>query len=326
MSFREPLFLLAILAVPLLGLLYWTMQGQRQAEGRRFADPALLPNLVTGQPGWRRHVPVLLLLAAIASLSVAIARPERTVSKPKRQATVMLVTDVSASMNATDVRPNRLAAAQAAARRFAKQVPETFGIGFVAFNASAELRLPPTTDRPRLEAVVEGLRAEGGTAMGDGIQTAVQAIRQRQREQQQGFASAQPTPSAIILLSDGANSAGAAEPRAAAEEARRLNVPIYAIALGTEQGTITLTNPLGIDQTVAVPPDSETLRDIADITRGRFFDAADSDQLDRVYQALGSRIGFERVPQEITVLFVGLGVVLLLVGGGLGVRWFGRPV
>lgn len=324
MSFREPAYLAALLLLPLAVLVYVALQRRRREEGKRFAAAALMPNVVTGSPGWRRHLPALLLLAALTTLVFALARPERTVAQPKRQATVMLVTDISGSMSATDVKPDRLAAAQKAARTFISKVPDTFRIGFVTFNQYAEVRLPPTTDRYQLEPVIRGLIADGGTAMGDGLARGVDAVEAQLRAQRE-TADRRP-PAAIILLSDGKNTVGEAEPLDVAREARRLRIPIYAVALGTPLGSIEVTDQFGLTQTIAVPPDPETLKQIARITGGRFFDAEDAEQLESIYETLGTRIGFEREKREVTSAFAGGGLLLLLLGGALGMRWFGRPL
>jgi Ca-activated chloride channel homolog len=323
-SFREPVYLVALLVVPLAVLAYLAVGRRRREDAARFATPGLMPNVVTAAPGWRRHLPAAFVLLALAVLVLALARPERTVAQPKRQATVMLVTDISGSMNATDVDPDRLTAAQRAARNFVEKVPDTFRIGFVAFNQYAELRLPPTTDRSQIGGVIDGLLADGGTAMGDGLQRAVEAI-QGQLRRQRATGDDRP-PAAIVLLSDGKNTSGRTRPIDAAQAARRLRIPIYAVALGTPDGSITLTDPGGFEQTIPVPPDPATLKEVARLTNGRFYDAVDADQLDSIYETLGTRIGFEQEKQEVTAAFAGGGLLLLVLGGSLGLRWFGRPV
>lgn len=324
MSFREPAFLAGLLLVPVALLLYGATQRRRRAEAAAFASPELMANVVTGAPGWRRHLPAALTLLAVAALVLALARPERTIAQPKRQATVMLVTDVSGSMSATDVQPDRLAAAQRAAKTFVSKVPETFRIGVVTFNQYAELRLPPTSERSEIEPAIDALTADGGTAMGDGLQRGLDAIEGQLRSQR---ATGDPrAPAAIVLLSDGKNTAGQSSPTDVARRARELRVPIYAVALGTPGGTITLTDPGGFDQTIPVPPDPETLKAVAQVTQGRFFDAPNASQLESVYEAIGTRIGYVESRQEVSAAFAGGGLLLLLVGGALGMRWFGRPV
>ena len=152
MSFREPVMLAGLVLIPLAALAYLSMQRRRRREAATFANPALLPNLVTARPGWRRHLPPLLILLALAALVVALARPQRTVAAPQRAATVMMVTDISGSMNANDVEPDRLTAAVKAAQRLTDELPETFRLGLVTFADFAEVQAPPTTDRSPVSA------------------------------------------------------------------------------------------------------------------------------------------------------------------------------
>jgi Ca-activated chloride channel family protein len=323
-SFREPAFLAGLVLLPIALALYAALQRRRRDAAAAFASPELMPNVVTGTPGWRRHLPAAFTLLALGALVLALARPERTVAQPKRQATVMLVTDVSGSMSATDVEPDRLAAAQAAAKTFVSKVPDTFRIGVVTFNQYAELRLPPTSERSEIEPAIDSLLADGGTAMGDGLQRGLDAVEGQLRSQR--ATGDRRAPAAIVLLSDGKNTAGETSPLDAARRARQLGVPIYAVALGTPDGTITLSDPGGFEQTIPVPPDPQTLKKLAGVSRGRFFDAPSAEQLESVYATLGTRIGFEESKQEVSAAFAGGGLLLLLVGGALGLRWFGRVV
>lgn len=325
MSFASPAYLAGLLLVPAAVFVYLALQRRRRAAAAAFSSPALMPNVVTDRPGWRRHVPAALALLALTVLVLAVARPERTVAQPKRQATVMLVTDVSGSMNADDVEPSRLTAAQRAAETFVDKVPKATRVGLVSFNDHAALLLPPTTDREGVGPVVSSLQADGGTAMGDGLAQALASIQAESQRQQPSARGGRP-PAAIVLLSDGANSAGSTDPIAAAQAARKLGVPIYAVALGTPDGTITLQDTFGQTRTISVPPDSETLKEIARTTGGRFFDAPDASELKSIYGSLGSRIGVETAKEEVTAAFAGGGLLLLLLGGGLGMRWFGRPL
>jgi Ca-activated chloride channel family protein len=324
MSFREPAYLAGLALLPLAMLLYAALQRRRAETAAAFASPSLMPNVVTGSPGWRRHVPAVLILIALGALVLALARPERTIAQPKRQATVVLVTDVSGSMSATDVEPDRLAAAQAAAKTFVEKVPDTFRIGVVTFNQYAELRLPPTAERSQIEPAIDSLVADGGTAMGDGLQRGLDAVESQLRTQR--ATGDRRSPAAIVLLSDGKNTAGQTSPLDAARRARELRVPIYAVALGTPEGTITLTDPGGFEQTIPVPPDPSTLKQLARLSQGRFFDAPSAEQLESVYETLGTRIGFEETKQEVSAAFAGGGLLLLVLSGAIGLRWFGRVV
>jgi len=321
MSFREPSILAGLILVPLVMLAYAGLQRRRRAEAARWANPALMPNLVTARPGWRRHLPPLLLALALGVLVVALARPQRTVASPKRQATVMMVTDVSGSMRATDVEPDRLTAAVEAAKALKDKLPETFRLGLVTFSDFAEVQAAPTTERGPVDNALDALAADGGTSMGDGIVRGIESARQPVPKPGGGT---QRLPATIVLLSDGKQTAGSFDPLEAARQARRLNIKINAIALGTESGSIEVTGPLGVTQTIPVPPDTETLRQIARITGGRYFNVQDADRLESIYANLGTRIGAQERKEEVTVAFAGGGLVLLIVGGAMSLLWFGR--
>ena len=157
MSFREPAVLIGLALLPLAAAAYAVMQRRRRADAARFGNPALLPGLATARPGWRRHLPPLLLLLALGALVVAIARPQRSVAAPQRQATVMMVTDVSGSMRATDVEPDRLSAAVEAGHALADKLPDKLRLGLVSFSDYAEQTVPPTTEREPVEDALDRL-------------------------------------------------------------------------------------------------------------------------------------------------------------------------
>jgi Ca-activated chloride channel family protein len=246
----------------------------------------------------------------------------------------MLVMDVSGSMDATDVSPTRLLAAKRAALTFLDQLPPRVRVGLVSFSSTVQTLSAPTTDRALIRNALGLLRANGGTAMGDGLVRAleVQAAANAAATASpspSGSPSAQPSqppiPLAVVLLSDGANTAGTQQPLDAAKQAKQLSVPVYTIALGTPGGTITVSGGgRGGMQTIAVPPDTDTLRQIADLTSGGFFNAPTESDLRAIYQDLGSRVGFTQEDQEVTVLFAGLGLVFMLIGGALAAVWFNR--
>jgi len=323
-SFGEPILLFGLVLVPLAALAYLAMQGRKRREAAAFANPALMPNLVTARPGLRRHLPPLLLMLALAAMVVALARPQRTVASPERAATVMMVTDISGSMNATDVEPNRLSAAVKSAKRLTDELPETFRLGLVTFSDFAEQRAAPTTDRDVVRAALDRLSAVGGTAMGLGLQRGLEAARQP-------VANADGTgtsrlPAVLVLLSDGKDTQGGVGPIEVAEKARRAGIPIYAIALGTPDGEVEVQDSFGLTTRIQVPPDTETLKEIAKVSRGRFYEAADSAKLEEIYAGLGTRLSSKQVKEEVTVAFAGGALLLLLLGSGLSMAWFGRPV
>jgi Ca-activated chloride channel homolog len=323
-TFREPLMLAGLVLLPLAALAYLSIQRRKRHEAAAFANPALLPNLVTGRPGWRRHLPPLLLLLALAALVLALARPQRTVASPQRAATVMMVTDISGSMNATDVQPDRLTAAIRSARRLTDELPEQFRLGLVTFADFPEVQAPPTTDRAPVKAALDRLRAEGGTAMAVGLQRALDLARQPVPDQT--GSGTRRLPAVLVLLSDGKDTQSSVSPATVAEQARRYRIPIYAIALGTPTGEVEVRDQLGFLQRIQVPPDTETLREIARITGGRYFAAPDAARLESIYSNLGTRLSSRPEQREVTAAFAGGALLLLLAGGAMSLRWFGRPL
>jgi Ca-activated chloride channel family protein len=323
-SFAEPTMLAGLILVPLAVMTYMAMQRRRAREARTFANPALVPNLITERPGWRRHLPPLLILLALAALVLALAKPQRTVAAPQRAATVMMVTDISGSMNATDVEPDRITAAVRAGRRLSDKLPETFRLGLLTFADFPEVRVAPTTDRSAVNAALERLTAVGGTAMGSALDRALEIARTAVPNED--GTGTRRLPAVIVLLSDGKDTQGGVNPVDAAQQARAARVPIFAIALGTPGGEIEVQDPLGFTQTIQVPPDTETLKEVARISRGRYFAAPDAAKLEEIYGNLGTRLSSKEEKREVTVAFAGGALVLLMAGGALGLRWFGRPV
>lgn len=299
MSFSSPLALLCLFAVPLAILLHVATERRRRRYPVRFPALATLASVLPAEPQWRRHVPFALLALALAALAFSLARPQRTIDVPVQRASVVLVTDVSRSMSATDVSPTRLEAARSAAEGFLDKVPKELRVGLVAFSDAPQTLQTPTTDHARVSGALNTLQPINGTFTGAGLRTALDALQIRD-----GGAAGRP-PSAIVLLSDGAASDGTRSYDVAAE-ARRLRVPIYTVALGTPQGTITDNGRVR-----PVRPDPEALRRIASLSGGEAFEAEDFDQLTAVYDRLGSQIGTKPAKEEITAWFAG-GALLLL--------------
>jgi Ca-activated chloride channel family protein len=304
-TFGEPLFLLGLLLLPLGALAYMSRERRARAGREAFAPAALLPSVVPRRAGWRRHAPVIGYGLAAAALVTALSRPQATLAVGLEQATVVVVTDRSGSMLATDVAPNRLLAARAAGASLIESVPDDVRVGAIAFNHSVSILQSPTRDHTAVRQALAGVDAAGSTATGDALLSALRMIADARRPGQ-----ASP-PAAIILLSDGASMQGR-DPVAVAREARRARVPVYTVALGTPDGFV--VNPLtGAPQ--AVPPDPETLRRVARITGGRAFDAERAGDLDAVYERLGRAVAARREPREVTAAFAAGG--LLLLAGGL---------
>ena len=319
MSFGAPLFLLALLLVPLAVVAYVRHERTRRAAAAAFVMPALQASVVPRTPGWRRHMPLAVYALALTVLIVALAKPQTTVAVPVERASIMLTTDYSGSMQATDVPPSRLRAARAAAERFLDQVPEAVRVGLVAFNQNARLVESPTTDRGVVRAAVRALKPSGGTATGEALALSLGGLA----AQKDG--EGRRVPSAIILLSDGKSVRGR-PPTAVAARAKDLKIPIYTVTLGTEAGTITVRRRDGTTEARPVPPDPVESREVARISGGRAYTADTAKDLSAVYDALGSRIGYRDEQREITAAFSG-GALLLLAGGALlSLHWFRRLV
>jgi len=312
MSFQAPLFLLALALIPLV--LGAAVLARRRAPRYAVRLPSV-PTLaaVVGQaPRWRRVLPTALLCAALAGLAGALARPEATVAVPVERASVVLVTDASGSMRASDVEPTRLDAARDAGDAFLDRVPDELQVGLVGYSDAPNTVMRPTTDHAAVRATLDGLVADGGTGTGDALEAALGTLPGDEEGEQR-------PPAAVVLLSDGANSTGR-EPVQVAREAAAVGVPVYTVALGTAAGEI--EQPDG--RRVAVPPDRRTLERIAATSGGEAFTASDAGQLDRVYERLGSRIGTREETREVTAGFAA--AALLLLAGALvsSRRWTGR--
>jgi Ca-activated chloride channel family protein len=242
---------------------------------------------------------------------------------PVEHAQIMLLTDVSGSMLATDVKPNRLVAARRAAQRFIDRVPKQVNVGVEAFNQTPQVLANPTTDRAALALALGRLSSSGGTATGEAIQTATRVLRQAPS------LSGKKPPSAIVLLSDGASTKGV-DPVAAAQAAAKVKIPVYTVTLGTPTGTITVprveSDPSAGTIVKPVPPDEESLHAIAQASGGKSYTAESADDLSAVYERLGSQLGTKKEPRQITAGFAGAGLMLLALGAALSLRWFGRLI
>ena len=320
MSFQSPFWLLALLIVPLLVAGYILRERRRASDAARFASPALLPNVVDHRPGIRRHLPVAILLLAFAALVVGVARPHATVTVPREEATVILALDVSNSMRATDVKPTRLAAAQAAAESFAAHVPKKFQVGIVTFASRATVALPPTTDRSLVHTALTSLHSSGGTALGDAVALSTQLV-QRQRT-----VDGTVPPAAVLLISDGKQDGGRTTATAAAAKAKAAHIPVYTVVVGTPNGQIQQKLTGGYTATIQVPANPADLQALAQTTGGQFFAASNDARVTNVYKLLGSRLGHRSINREMTDVVGGIAALLLLVGGALSAFWFKRVI
>jgi len=320
-SFAAPLVLVLLLAIPVLVVLYGAHQRDRRRAAAAFAAPVMTPSVAPNRPRWRMHVPMLAFLLALAILILAAARPQKTVAVPVERASIMLITDVSGSMQATDVRPTRLVAARTAAKRFVANVPKTVNIGVMALSSKPRVLASPTRDRVAIDQALDQLTPRGGTGTGEAITAATNILKH-----QPGVNGKRP-PSAIVLLSDGA-ATGTIDPVSAAQAARKLRIPIYTVALGTQEGTITVPRPggQGGTETRRVPPDPQSLAEVAKASGGKTYTAADASKLSDVYKSLGSLLGTKNEKRQVTAGFAGGALVLLLLGAAMSLRWFGRLI
>jgi Ca-activated chloride channel family protein len=318
MIFQSPWWLLALLVVVALVGLYVLLQVRRKAYAARFTNVALLGTIVPKRPGWRRHVAFGLLALGLATLVVSLAMPSTEVRVPRERATVVMAVDVSLSMQATDIEPDRFRAMQSAGKEFVDVLPDRINLGLVSFAGTATTLVPPTTDRAAVANALDNLDLAESTAIGDAVFTSLTAIENFQSTVEAG--DAEPPPARIVLLSDGYNTVGRPETQAI-DAAREAGVPVSTIAFGTDYGTLDLNG-----ETVPVPVDRATLEEIADQTGGSYSEAASAAELEQVYADLGSQIGYTTEPQDISPRFVRAGVVLVLLGAVLSLVWTNRLV
>ena len=328
MTFGWPWTLLGLAPVPLLVLWYRALLRVRATRRAELAALGLVaPTAVASGP--RRHVAPALFLVALVLLVAAAARPEAAVPQPRREGTVILAFDVSASMAAPDTAPTRLAAAKAAASAFVERQPATVLIGIVAFGGSGVLTQEATADRASVLAAIARLTPQGGTGLASGLRTALSTIVGRQVQLGAADNSGQPqgqdlgyhSSAAIVLLSDGENTHGP-DPLGLADLASTAGVRVYSIGVGRPEGTV-----LEIDGfQVATALDEPLLREIAERTDGTYFAADDERALAAVYDTIELVWTVDDELVELTALFAAAAGVALLVGVGLSVAWFGRAV
>ncbi|MEV0380250.1 VWA domain-containing protein [Nonomuraea sp. NPDC050643] len=312
MTLIAPLWLLLLVPVALLALSYVVMAlRSRTSYAVRFTNLDLLDRVAPRRPGWRRHVPAAALLLMFALLVVGFARPTAEVQVPRERATIMVAFDVSASMGATDVAPNRFEAAKQAARQFVQGLPERFNLGLVSFSSSASVAVPPTVDRRVVMDALDRLSTASGTAIGEAVFSSLEAIAALDSEEE-------APPAHIVLLSDGSNTTGRTVSDAAAEASSR-GVPVTTIAYGTADGTISLSG-----REVPVPVDGPALRGLAESAGGGFYEAASGDELQAVYEDIGTSVGYRTERQEIWQWFVGAGLIFALIAAATSMLWFSR--
>ena len=314
MTFQTPWLLVLLLLVPVGIVLY--LRSERRAARRRaaFAREPLLANVLPRRAGWRRHAPVALHGIAATALLVALARPQATVDVPVEQASVVVTTDRSGSMLAKDVAPSRLEAARDAAVSFVEAVPDELRVGAIAFNHEPTVLQSPTRDHDAVVSALRTVQPAGTTATGDALEQALRLIESARTGRSQN------APAAIVLLSDGKSVRGR-DVLEVAREAREAKVPVFTVSLGTPTGTIETD---GVRR--EVPPDPETMRRVAELTGGKAYSVDDAEELEEIYERLGSQLATEPREQEVTAAFAGGALLLVLLGAGASTRWFGRPL
>ncbi|HEX2046227.1 MAG TPA: VWA domain-containing protein [Acidimicrobiales bacterium] len=292
---------------------YVVMQLRRKDYAVRFTNLALLDSVAPKRPGWRRHVPATAFMLAMVALVTAFAQPARPVRVPRERATVVMAIDVSLSMEATDVEPTRLVAAQEAAKEFVDIVPARLNLGLVAFSGVAQVLVPPTTDHDQLKRSIDNLQLGPRTAVGEAIFASLGSIASVLAEPGQP-----PPPGRIVLMSDGETTVGRPN-ELAARAAIDAKVQISTIAFGTDDGYVTVEG-----RNIPVPVNRDALAQIADATGGRAFEAATARELRRVYADIGSSIGYRTEQREVTSWVVGLALAFALAAAAGSLLWSSR--
>lgn len=312
MSFASPWALAALVLVPLALIAY--VVRERRGRRRSVVAPALRAAVVPRRAGWRRHVPVVGGVLAGGVLLATLAKPERTVAVPVEQATVVITTDRSGSMAATDVAPSRIVAARTAAQDFVDAIPADLRVGAITFNQAPMVLQSPTRDHAAVRAALGSIQVAGSTATGDALQASLDMIKAAARTPQ-----TRDAPAAIVLLSDGESVRGR-DLLEVARAAKAAKVPVYTVSLGTAAGTIQTKNG-----TSKVPPDVAAMQQVAAITGGQSFAIQDASSLSKVYEQLGSKLAKEDQQRSVVGDFSGLALLVLAGGTLLSLRLVGRP-
>lgn len=347
-NFLWPEFLWLLAVLPLLALLYWWILRRRKKFALRYASLSIVREAMGRTTGWRRHIPPVLLLLAFGAMLLAAARPVATITLPSTQQTIILAMDVSGSMRATDVQPNRLVASQNAAKAFLKELPRHVKVGIVAFAGSAQVVQPVTLSREDLNVAIDKFQLQRATAIGSAIVVALselfpgqvdlasvtygrasndpfapqgRAIDQPQTEKK----PFEPVPAgsygsaAIILLTDGQRTTGVDTAEAAKMAADR-GVRVYTVGVGTVEGEV-----IGFEGwSMRVRLDEDSLKAVARDTKGEYFYAGTAENLQQVYESLSTRLTVEKKETEVSGLLALAAAVLVLLSAGLSLLWFQR--
>jgi Ca-activated chloride channel family protein len=312
MTFEWAPALLGLLIMPILAALYIYAQRRRKQFVTRYSNLDTLKKIAPKQAGWRKHIPPILFLIGLTALLFALARPISLVSLPREQANVMLVIDASASMRVNDLQPTRLDAAKDAARGFVESLPPQLSVGVVSFNAKANVNAPLTRDRSAVISAINNLKTDNGTAIGDGLLLALNTARPSTT-----LRSAQDAPTTFVLISDGESREGE-PPLQVAPSVKQAGIVVHTVGIGQRGARVVFegAQTVGLDET--------TLQQIARETGGRYFYAEETSQLRQIYRELSTQVGFVQERQEVTALFVAVGVAFLVVAAALSLLWFQR--
>jgi Ca-activated chloride channel family protein len=295
---------------------YVILQLRRKRYVARFSNVALLATIAPRRPGWRRHLTFAFMLLALTVLSIGVAKPSATVRVPRDRATVMMAIDVSESMQATDVLPNRIKAAQVAAEQFADLLPAQINLGLVKFGGTASVVVPPTVDRDTIKSAIANLALEPSTAIGEAVFASLDAVTVFSASST--AKGAKPAPARIVLMSDGANNKGRSI-ASAVQAAKTASVPVSTIAFGTDSGTVDIDG-----ERIPVPADKDALHQLADQTGGSFHTATSAQELTQVYANIGSQIGYTTSQRDISWRFLAAGLLLAFAAAGTSLLWAGR--
>jgi Ca-activated chloride channel family protein len=329
MSFIWPTMLLSLLLIPLFVWLYIWMRQRRKRFAASYSNFGLVREATGSGPGFRRHISPVLFLAGLTLLLFALARPEMVVSLPRVEGTVILAFDVSNSMNADDLEPTRMEAAKVAARAFVENQPPTILMGVVAFSSGGLVVQPPTDDQAAVLATINRLSPQGGTSLGQGIFSSLSAIageaivieeESPDEDAETETASIGYFPSAVVvLLSDGENTE-APNPLEIAQVAADAGVRIFPVGIGSAEGAVVEVDGFNI----ATQLNETSLQQIAGLTNGSYYNAADEESLREIYETIDLQLTMREEKMEVTSIVAGVSILLFLVGGALSLFWFGR--
>ena len=313
LSFEAPWRLLLLLVVAAVAVAYVLRQRRRTAYAVRFADADLLASVAPRAPRWRRHLPAGLLVTALAFMVTSFAKPAAAVEVPSEAATIVVAIDTSASMQATDVAPSRFEAAQEAAEQFVQGLPDGIDVGLVSFSGSASLEVAPTDDHDSVVSAIDDLQMSSGTAIGEAVAASVAAVGEATLAEGE-----EPTPTSVVLLSDGSNTQGRSIDEAI-EVSTAAGVPVSTIAYGTDDAVVSVQG-----QQVPVPVDTAALETLATATGGEAYTAESASELQEVYADIGDQVGTTTEREDVSSAFAGMALLVTLGAAGGSLAWSPR--